>query len=233
MTVLDVLLNDRRRCRAGVGADGVVTAIVEWVKLTGPAARRARQLRQPVEESRLHVGGLRHGTHSTWLEQNLTVGDRVIIVVGKARVADRPLRQEPRINKSAEYPETRFLNVDLDIWSASSLQSLVKALGRSVFALYVGQERRQHVAHLETAFSSDDPNRIIRRFCALLDRLPRTERRLWDHARARQFNVGIQAAAAPASYEMHLSPSTVRAAASVNAGVSFTVYAPVGGRGQS
>src|SRR6266540_2530922 len=42
MTVFDVYLNDRKRCRAGVGPDGVLTAIVNWVKLTGPAARAAR-----------------------------------------------------------------------------------------------------------------------------------------------------------------------------------------------
>jgi hypothetical protein len=84
MFVFDVYLNDRKQCRAGVGADGVLTAIVNWVKLSGPAARTARRWKQPLEESRIHVGGLSKGEHQAWLEKNLTVGDRVAIVVGRA-----------------------------------------------------------------------------------------------------------------------------------------------------
>jgi hypothetical protein len=211
-----------------VGGDGVLTAIVNWVKLTGPAARRARRLRQPVEESRLHVGGLSNDTHHSWLERELTAGDRVTIEVSKARSADRPLRQRQRRVKPAKAAETRFLNVDLDIRSAAPLESLVKALGRSVFALYVGRQGRSHAAHLEVASPSDDPDRIIRRFVDLIKRLPRTERRVWDRAQLREFNVGVQAEAAPASYELHLAASTVRAAASVNAGVGVTVYGSMG-----
>jgi hypothetical protein len=224
MTVFDVYLNDRKCCRAGVGADGVLTAIVNWVKLKGPAARTARRLKQPVEESRLHVGGLRNATHRSWVERTVAVGDRVTIAIGKARAIDRPLRQQRRLSMPATREETTFLNVDLDIRSISPLDSLVKALGPSVLALYVGQERRRHVAHLETAIQSANPDRLIRRFVALVRRLPRPERRLWDRAHLREFNVGIQAAAYPASYELHLDPATVRAAASVNAAIGVTVY---------
>jgi len=90
MTVFDVYLNDRKRCRAGVGADGVLTATVTWVKLTGAAARRARTLRRPLEEARLHVGGLRKSTHRSWLERDLQVGDRVTIEIVESSRADRP-----------------------------------------------------------------------------------------------------------------------------------------------
>jgi hypothetical protein len=65
MTVFDVYVNDRKCCRAGVGADGVLTAIVNWVKLTGLAAQAARRLKQPLEESRIHVGGLGRQAHVT------------------------------------------------------------------------------------------------------------------------------------------------------------------------
>ena len=224
MTIFDVYLNDRKCCRAGVGADGVLTAIVNWVKLKGPAARRARRLRQPVEESRLHVGGLAKGTHRSWLERDLTVGDCVAIVIGKAGAVDRPLSQRSLMSSPAKREETAFLNVDLDIRSHGPLDALVKALGATVFALYVGQEGRYHVAHLETARYSRDPDRLIRRFVALVKRLPHAERRLWDRAHLREFNVGIQAATGPASYELHLEPATVRDAASVNAGIGITVY---------
>jgi hypothetical protein len=63
MTVLDVYLNDRKVCRAGVGATGVLDAMISWVKLSGAPADTARRLGQPVEEARLSVGGLRHDAH--------------------------------------------------------------------------------------------------------------------------------------------------------------------------
>ena len=227
MTVLDVYVNDRKRCRAGVGPDGVLTAIVNWVKLTGPAARTARRLKQPLEESRLHVGGLADDTHRTWIDQNLKIGDRVTVVVAAARSFDRPSKTKPRLTPkaAAARPETTFLNVDLDIWSKSPLDSLVKALGRRVFALYVGRRGRRYVAHVEVAaagsFSAD---RLIQILVGLVERLPRSQRSVWDSASRREFNIGIQSASEPTSYELHLDPSTVRAAARVNATIGVTVY---------
>ena len=112
--------------------------------------------------------------------------------------------------------------------SSAPLDALVEALGRSVFALHVGREGRRYAAHLETTITSADPNRLIRRFAALVDRLPPRPRRLWDRADLREFNVGIQAAAAPASFALRLHPATVRAAARVNAAIGVTVYgAPI------
>jgi hypothetical protein len=58
----------------------------------------------------------------------------------------------------------------------------------------------------------------------LVKRLPRSERRLWNAATRREFNIGIQAASGPASYELPLDPATVRAAADVNATIGITVY---------
>ena len=132
--------------RAGVGADGVLTAIVDWVRLKGPAARRARRLKQPVEESRVHVGGLNNGIHRSWLDRNVAVGDSARrSPIGKAGTVNRPRRQRGP-SKPATREETTFLNVDLDIRSLSALDSLVTALGRSVFALHVGPDGRRHVA---------------------------------------------------------------------------------------
>ena len=225
MTVFDVFVNDRRRCRAGVGADGVLSAIVSWVRLTGPAARTARRFKRPLEELRLHIGGLRAATHRSWVEQPLRVGDRVTIAIGKARSADRPLDRKPvAAPRRRSLEQTSFLNVDLDIVSKAPLESLIAALGRPVLVLYAGPEGRRQVAHLEAAISSDDPNRLIRRFVDLVRNLPRAEKRLWDTAEKREFNLGFQAAAAPATFESHLDAATVRAAASVHAGIGITIY---------
>jgi hypothetical protein len=224
MTVLDVYVNNRKRCRAGVGRDGVLTAIVNWVKLVGPAARKARRFRHPVEESRLHVGGLSKGVHRSWVEQNLRVGDRVEIVVAKASTADPAVPERLPARRRPGPRETRFLNVDLDVWSSRPLDSLVKALGRRVYPLYVGREGRRYVAHVEMEHVRLDADRLIRGFVTLVKRLPRAERRLWNTATRREFNIGIEAASGPASYELGLDPATVRAAAGVNATIGVTVY---------
>jgi len=182
MTAFDVYLNNRKLCRAGVGEDGVLDAIVTWVKLTGPAAHRARLLKQPLEETRLHVGGLRGDMHRKWAGRDLKVGDRVAVAVVAAKSFDPPQREEvrdpgrdeqrerryylrlkrkfegPRHQSSARramarLDETAFLNVDLDIWSRSPLEPLVSAFGKRVFVLHVGKEARRYGAHLELAAS--------------------------------------------------------------------------------
>ena len=97
MTIFDVYVNDRKLCRAGVGADGVLTAIVRWVKLTGIPATKARRLREPVEETALDVGGLSKDVHQRWLEgRGLKAGDRVTIVIGTANASDPPADRHGR-----------------------------------------------------------------------------------------------------------------------------------------
>jgi hypothetical protein len=262
MTVLDVSVNGRRLCRAGVGADGVLDAIVSWAKLTGRAAATARRLTQPLEETRLHVGGLRGDTHRRWVARELQIGDRVGIDVVSATRWDPPLHERRRDPRLAERQErryyqrlkrrfegpghraaarrtpvrkgdTRFLNVDLDIWSRSALDSLVAAFGSRVFVLHAGREGRRYAAHLELASSGlrDDADQMITRFVALIRRLPRPARSLWNRAPIREFNVGIQAGATPFSYVVQLEPATLDGIASIGARVGFTVYGAAGADG--
>ena len=255
MKVFDVTLNDRRLCRAGVGADGVLTTMVTWVKLTGQAAKEARRLGHPLDETRMHVGGLRKNTHFAWVDRHLRAGDRLTIGVIQARTSDPPARQKrndpaqderrereyylrlkrkyeshrkpgARASRAKPDAETTLLNVDLDIWSNSPLDDLVRAFGRRVFVLHAGKKGRRHAAHLELARegASRGADALIRSFVALVRRLPPKGRALWNRAQRRDFNVGIQAASKPYSYELPLEAGTVRAAAAVNARVVFTIY---------
>ena len=255
MTVFDVSVNGRRLCRAGVGADGVLDAIVSWAKLTGPAAATARRLHQPLEETRLHVGGLRDDTHRRWPGRDLQIGDRIAIEIVAAKSFDPPVHEQPRDPRLVERQERRyyqrlkrkfdgpvlrsasgnplfrdgdtaFLNVDLDIWSRSPLDSLVAGFGRRVLVLHAGKERRRYSAHLELASSGPraSADRIINRFVDLITRLPRSARTLWNRAQIREFNVGIQAGARPFSYGTLLEPETLAGMARVNARLGFTVY---------
>jgi hypothetical protein len=256
MTVFDVYVNDRKVCRAGVGRDGVLTAIVNWVKLTGEAAATAREQHAPSQETHLHVGGLRNRTHRQWAQRPLEPGDRVSIDIGSAPAADRPAstkkrsakqdeelerryyerlkaKFEPAAHRTADSPrgaagqQTRFLNVDLDVWSRFPLDDLVSGFGTSAIALHVGRQGRRHLARFELATESSDPDRLIRRFVSLVARLPRSARTAWGRAHRRDLNIGIQAGRSPHAHGWPLQPRTLQAAASVNAQITLTVYGVV------
>ena len=105
MRVFDVFVNDQRLCRAGVGRYGVLDTIVSWAKLTGQAAAEARRRNAPVEELRLHVGGLNRNTHYRWVQRALRVDDRISVTVGSARSPDKPAFStvdDPRVREQRE-----------------------------------------------------------------------------------------------------------------------------------
>ena len=134
--------------------------------------------------------------------------------IERARPADRVTLQDT----------TSFLNVDLDIWSRTSLHPLVNAFGKRVIVLSVGKEGRRYGAHLELSAGTNDPDRLLRRFVKQVQQLPRSAKVLWNGARVREFNVGVQAGRQPHAFELRLEPETVRAVASVKAQIGFTVY---------
>ena len=254
MIVFNVFVNGKKFCRAGVGRDGVLHAIVNWVKLTGDAARTARRLDRPAEEMRLHVGGLSRGTHWRWPERPLKVGDSVRVAVARSTTFDKPSdrkRDDPRERERQERRyylrlkqkyepgrprssgrvqrvdrenQTRFLNVDLDIASSSPLDGLVNAFGKKTLVLHSGKEGRRHAAHLELATSPRNADDAIRRFVRLVEALPRASRLAWSRARVREFNIGVQSGTSPHGYDLRLQAETVLAAARVNARIGVTVY---------
>jgi hypothetical protein len=259
-TVFDVYVNDRKLCRAGVGSDGVLNAIVSWVRLSGEAARTARRQHAPREETRLHVGGLANNTHRRWDAPALKPGDRVTIQVARASTFDRPAfeaqssparteEQERRYYErlkarfegtgtastqpkppapASRSDETRFLNVDLDVWSKTPLDELATGFGRHAI-VHVGREGRRYGAHLELIGSGTGSARscarTLRRFADAITRLPPAARRAWKGATLRQFNIGVQSAAEPHSYELALPTDVLRDIAKLDARVVLTVYA--------
>ena len=122
---------------------------------------------------------------------------------------------------------TRFLNIDLDIRSNSPLDSLVGAFGRHIVVLHVGKVERGYGARLELAPEAQSPDRLLRRFVKQVQQLPRAGRVVWNSARAREFNIGIQAARNPYSFEFRLESETLRAVAAVKARIGITVYGAV------
>jgi len=121
--------------------------------------------------------------------------------------------------------ETQFLNVDLDIRSRSSLEPIALAMGRTVHVLYVGRERGLYKAYLEL-HRHLSAAACIRGFCALIRKLPQAERKLWDTATIREFNVGIQAQMKPITFEITVGEEAVRQAADLDARIGVTIYSP-------
>jgi hypothetical protein len=229
MTVFDVFLNDRKLCRAGVGADGVLNAIVSWVKLVGQAAAHAREHGAPLEEMRLHVGGLRGDTHRSWSNTELGHGDRVLIAIADANRWDKPAQLKPREPRhhrrtKSRQETTRFLNVDLDLYDTDPLDDLVDAFGRRVLTLYNGGEQGRYRAHLELSRTTRTADQTIRQFVRLIKALPPRARRRWNRAKTRELNVGVQSEVRPYAESFPLEVETIQAAASVNARIGFTVY---------
>lgn len=127
--------------------------------------------------------------------------------------------------------QTRFLNVDLDLWASFSLEPLVNAFGTKVGIHHVGRHKRTYHAHLDLARShldlarlTKDADSTIRAFCKLITGLPPDARALWDAVKIRDFNIGVQAGTKPFSQMFELSAETVKAVADLGARIVFTVY---------
>ncbi|HWL65885.1 MAG TPA: hypothetical protein VNP73_07915 [Actinomycetota bacterium] len=124
---------------------------------------------------------------------------------------------------------TRFVNVDLDIFSRVSLTGLVDAMGEAALVLYVGGTGRKYEAHVELASSGHvgmTADRTIIGLTRLVKRLPPRYRKVWDSAKSREFNVGIEAGLEPHSFEVRLDRRTVDAVREVGGALVVTVYAP-------
>jgi hypothetical protein len=95
MKCFEVTINGKKACTAGVGNDGVLTAIISFVK----GARASDGTRSESESLGIEVGGLANidaGTseHRRWLQQDLSVGDELTIKVIEAVESDEPQTKE-------------------------------------------------------------------------------------------------------------------------------------------
>ena len=82
MRAFEVSVNGERLCLAGIGDDGVLTTIVNWLARPGDGSLH------------LEVGGLISPTkeHVTWVRQKpLSVGDNVQVKIVEIEAADNPI----------------------------------------------------------------------------------------------------------------------------------------------
>jgi hypothetical protein len=119
-----------------------------------------------------------------------------------------------------------FLNVDLEVFSKSDLQPLVAAMGSKVHVHYLGMEFRLFKAYVDLAQQPKTPEIGIIRFCRLIQKLPPSARELWDQAKSRSFDIGIEAPKRGSHYWSAVGPEAIRAAGDVKTRIAITVYAP-------
>jgi hypothetical protein len=121
--------------------------------------------------------------------------------------------------------QTEFLNVDLDIYSARNLTPLVEAFGDKIMLLHLGRHKRTWETHLELSkHPIKSPNSVIRDFFKLVRALPPDAKLIWDSAKIRQFNIGIQAGIDQPNFWSVIEAETVKSAAELCASLAITIY---------
>jgi hypothetical protein len=121
---------------------------------------------------------------------------------------------------------THVRAVDLEVYSRARLAPLVTAFGQRVCVLYEGRVRGRYFAAFELHGWQLTENQEIRRFVAMVRRLPPAARRVWDGAQSRTFDIGVQARETPRSSAFTLSSATIAAVASIGGRIAVTTYAP-------
>jgi hypothetical protein len=117
-----------------------------------------------------------------------------------------------------------FLNVDLEIESASKLDSLAAAMGKRVVILHSGPgSKRRYLLALESSSQHKGADATIYALCALVEGLPPAVRRIWGAAR-KEFDVGYELRPSERSSRFTLRPDTLERMARVGATLAVTYY---------
>jgi hypothetical protein len=113
MIAFDVFLNRKKLARAGVGSDGVLTALTTWVRRR--ASRRGGKQRRPQWDRDLSfsLAGYRStngdvGEHFKWEDRKLKPGDVLTIKVIIATRVDEPRRRVAENPELVERSQRRY-----------------------------------------------------------------------------------------------------------------------------
>jgi hypothetical protein len=111
MIAFDVFLNRKKLVRAGVGSDGVLTAITSWVRRRTPESGGKRS--QWDRDLSFSLGGYRStngnvGEHFKWEDRKLKPGDVLTIKVITAARVDEPRRRIVEDPKVVERSQRRY-----------------------------------------------------------------------------------------------------------------------------
>lgn len=123
----------------------------------------------------------------------------------------------------SEYSTTEFLNIDLDLHVESGIEELLRCFGSSVIIL----NRTPQTASLELNSSKNASlEETTVGLAELVKSLTPQAKAIWERCDLRCFNVGIQAGKEPYAESFTISSKTLSLLASIQAELTFTVYAP-------
>lgn len=106
MIALEVFLNRKRLARAGVGTDGVLTAMTTWVRRPGTGGRLGRGKLSFSLNGFRRAGGV--GEHFTWVNRKLEPGDVLTIKVIRAAKVDEPRQRAAEDPALVERQQKRY-----------------------------------------------------------------------------------------------------------------------------
>jgi hypothetical protein len=111
MIAFDVFLNRKKLARAGVGSDGVLTAMTTWVRRRVPNSDGKRP--QWDRDLSFNLSGYRStngdvGEHFKWEDRKLKAGDVLTIKVINAACVDEPTRRIAEDPKAVERSQRRY-----------------------------------------------------------------------------------------------------------------------------
>ena len=123
--------------------------------------------------------------------------------------------------------EPYFLNVDLEIVSASKLDSLAAEMGSRVIVLHSGpaSKLKHHMLALEySRFQKKrNPDVVIHALCSVIESLSSPSLRIWQRAQ-KEFDVGYELRPSEQFSRFSLRPKTLERVAALGATLTVTYY---------
>ena len=118
-----------------------------------------------------------------------------------------------------------FLNVDLELESASNLDLIATEMGNRVLVLHSGKlpNPKRNFLALEAARSYKSPDTTIHALGAIVESLSPAAKGIWDLARKR-FDVGFESPPHEKLSRFALRPATLERIARLGASLAVTYY---------
>ena len=116
-----------------------------------------------------------------------------------------------------------FLNVDLEIWSASKLDVLCAEMGERVSVHYCGPAPKRHLLAVANSRYYKNPDSAVHALCKVVESLSPAGRRIWKTAR-KTFDVGYELRRSERSSHFSLRPDTLARVSNLGATLAVTYY---------
>ena len=118
----------------------------------------------------------------------------------------------------------RYLNVDLILQSKEDLTPIVNHFGENIFVLHNGKKDESYYAYIELSEDHHEPNEAIDALCTLIEALGTNEKKIWDNALSRVFDVGYEGGKTPNRFSTDINPKVLERLAKYNTCLRVSIY---------